>query len=356
MHFVKLEKMVGAQRLARPIFSKRGEVQFKPGENITPAIVSALQAMSLTGAYVLEPAESVPVISDDTIELEKFIVSNTYALMKELMEAVKTHRLRRFEYIVDDIIERFSGSFKTIEFPQTVRSMESFVYMHSVNVAIIAAAIATKLGFSADEKRECVKASLIHDIGKTLIPKNLLDGESEEELVRILTNCQDTGFELIDDLFPDEPKIKGVCVQSLNILQHLRFNQPQDPEHIYKSTEVYLVAEVFEDMSAMSIGGNAKKDTAVSAIKYMSDHPEVFNKKAVKALCEAFSIITTGMSVVLSNGNKALVMTENSSNILCPMVLEFSTNKMIDLNLEDKENGIKIVNAVTNTDERLSVK
>ena len=62
------------------------------------------------------------------------------------------------------------------------------------------------------------------------------------------------------------------------------------------------------------------------------------------------------MSVVLSNGNKALVMTENSSNILCPMVLEFSTNKMIDLNLEDKENGIKIVNAVTNTDERLSVK
>ena len=60
-----------------------------------------------------------------------------------------------------------------------IRSMDNYMFSHSVNVAVISLTIG--LAFKLPKKKLealCIGA-LIHDIGKSLLPKGLLDKQDE---------------------------------------------------------------------------------------------------------------------------------------------------------------------------------
>ena len=49
------------------------------------------------------------------------------------------------------------------------------VYQHSLSVAGFAAAFAAELGFSHGDRRRLARAALVHDVGKALIPLEILN-------------------------------------------------------------------------------------------------------------------------------------------------------------------------------------
>ena len=49
-----------------------------------------------------------------------------------------------------------------------------WVYVHSIDVALISGTIASRLGFSAQEKQEICLGALLHDVGKLSVPKEII--------------------------------------------------------------------------------------------------------------------------------------------------------------------------------------
>jgi len=356
MHFVRKENLVNSMRLARPFIDRRGQVIFEADSKITPNIISAIMENAMTGVYVLEPSEPFTPVSKEEIEFERFQLMQAIALRSEIQEVVKTHRLHRLDYIAEEIVDNFSGMKKKINFIQDVRNKDDFVYKHSVNTAIIATLILGKMGATMQEKMECVRACLIHDIGKTIVPERLLTDETPDEIVRILDNSQDVGFELIDTLFGEDTDIKSVCVQTHAMLKRLNAGREQEKERILNSTAVMLVAQMFEEMTAMNISGVGVQKSSVAAIRYLMEYPDVFNTRIVNALIDSIEILTPGTTVLLSNGNSALVASENPGKILYPMVLEFKTNKMIDLSNREEYGNLEVIDVVNQFDNRYSMK
>ena len=60
----------------------------------------------------------------------------------------------------------------------TVRSYDDATYQHCLLVAGLAAQFSIDLGFSAADKRQLVRAALVHDVGKARIPREILNKPS----------------------------------------------------------------------------------------------------------------------------------------------------------------------------------
>lgn len=56
----------------------------------------------------------------------------------------------------------------------TLKRHDEYTFVHTINVAILAAALGEAVGVGADELHDLTIAALLHDIGKTTIPQTLL--------------------------------------------------------------------------------------------------------------------------------------------------------------------------------------
>lgn len=352
MRFYKTDELKSGMRIARPIYNKKGVLLYDRDSKLTASAIESIRNFGLIGIYVLEPAEPLPPMTAEDMEFERFQTVNVFAIQDELSEVVATHRVHRVERIATEITKTYGHLHHKITFSQDIRSREDFVAKHSLNVAILAAMMTNRMNAAVSDQHDCLLACILHDIGKTTIPAALLDGEDFEEFERILDNSQDTGFEIIDDLFADNANIKRICVQTHKILNNLKNGREQEKMKILLGTRVMLVAEVFDAMTAMSPTGDGEPKSYVEALRYLLKYPEVFNKKAVEALVDSIQILKAGDSVELSNGEKALVISSNVSNILYPMVLVFSKNQMIDLSDRENYGDLEIVDVVKSMDNR----
>lgn len=352
MRFIKIDQLKNGMKTARPIYNKKGVLLYDRGSKLTAQAIDSIRNFGLIGIYVLDDAEPIPPMSEEDMEFERFQSVNVFALRDEYAEIMTTHHVHITERLVSEIVKTYGHLHHKVNFVQDIRSREDYVPKHSLNVAILSAMMTSKMNAAIQDQHDCIVACLLHDIGKTTIPDALLAGEESEEVERIMDNSQDTGFEIIDNLYADNANIKRICVQTHMILNNLEHGREQEKMRILLGTRVMLVAEVFDAMTSMSPTGIKEPRSFVEALRYLQKYPDVFNKKAVEALVDSIQILQPGVSVELSNGKQALVISTNVANILYPMVLDFSTNQMIDLSDRKTYGDLEIVDVVKTMDSR----
>ncbi len=347
-----MEDLKSDVRLARPIYNKKGVLLYDAGSKLTGQALSNIRNFGLIGVFVLDDAEPVPPMTEEDIEFERFRTVKVYEIQGEFKDVIATHRTHRLERICSDILSKYGHMRHPLNLMQDIRSKEDYVYKHTLNVMILATLMMFHMNVIPSDKEEILNACMIHDMGKVTIPDMLLDGADPEDLERMLDNAQETGFEMIDTLFPSNPNVKRICVQAFNLRQSLKTGRnDNDRIKILTGTRILTVADAYDTMTSISTTGGAEPMSSISALRHLLEHPDVYHKKAVEALQASVSILASGTSVQLSTGSQALVLSVNPSDILRPMVLDFSTNNMMDLSSE-MYSDIYIVDVVKSMDSR----
>ena len=122
---------------------------------------------------------------------------------------------------------------------------------------------------------------------------------------------------------------------------------------ILKSTKILKVANLFDTMTCMKISEEAISE--IAAIKYLLLNKDEFDEEIVGALIKSINILTPGVCIELTNREKGLVISENPQNILRPVVLGFSTNKIYDLSNNGVYRRYQIVDIMKTMDNRIKV-
>jgi hypothetical protein len=74
--------------------------------------------------------------------------------------------------------------------------------------------------------------------------------------------------------------------------------------------------------------------------------------RVVQALIRGINILTPGVCVALSDGEKGIVLVENKEDILKPMILYFRNNNIINLNHEDVSRDFQVKDIMKTMDNR----
>lgn len=354
MRFVKTEELKTGMRIARPIYNKKGVLLYERDSRLTDASINSIKNFGLIGIYILEPAEPVPPMTDDDIEFERFQTVNVYALESELNSIIMMHKASpKLEMMVGEIVHTYGHLSRKINFIQNLRSSEDYVYKHSLNVAILSAMICHKMNVQPSDTRECILAALTHDIGRLMVPKNVIKDADEAEKERIYKNAEVNGYEFIENVFASTPNIKRICAQTNKVLSDFKAHVESEKVKVTVGARVMLVAETYDSMTAMQLSGEPASE--VEALRYLYSNPEIFHPKAVEGLVESINILGPGTAVELNTGEKALVLSVNVADILRPMVLVFATNEIIDLSNKNLYDDIEIADIMKTMDNRYAI-
>ena len=103
-------------------------------------------------------------------------------------------------------------------------------------------------------------------------------------------------------------------------------------------------------MTAMKFGDEPLSE--IAAIRYLLEMEDQFDRKIVDALLDSINVLSPGVCVEFTNGDKGLVVTANDSNVLEPFVLSFKDNKLYDLADSKVAEQMKIKDIMKTMDNR----
>ena len=351
MQFIGTTELKVGMRLARPIYNKQGVLLFERDSKLTAQTIDSVKNFGLLGVYILEPAEPLPPMSED-LEFERFQIATGFSIQDELEKILSTKNQGRINSIASMILKKYGYLDGRVTFYQNLRGRDDYVCRHSLNTAIFCAMITHVMNVRVDEQYQIIYAALTHDIGKLRIPADILfaqedpEGKQKERIYQ----SQMTGLDVLDTAIHDGYAIKRICAQALRTWQEFEAQGSVNPNaKLTLGAKILIVANRYDEITAMSLQG--KSESEVKAIQEFLDHPEIYDPEVVSALIKSVNILFPGVSVELSTGQKALVVTENFNNILKPIVLTFGDNTLLDLALWDNHD-IQIVDVMKTLDNR----
>lgn len=329
MLFIKSMDLKVGMRLARPIYNKTGVLLYERNSKLTNQGIASIKNFGLIGIFILEPAEPVPPMTQLDIEFERFQAINVFAIQEEMQRIIQTKKTAKMQVIAANIIRAYGHLDKKINFIQNLRSKEDYVYKHTLNVTILCALITHVLNVKIEDQLDTVVSAIVHDVGKLLIPKSTSEiATSTDQDKEIKRRCELAGFDLIEQISSSNLNIKRICVQSEKALYNLEKGKAQDSKLVI-GAKILMVAETYDTMTAMKYEKDPSSE--VTAIRYLLEHPDVFDVEIVNALIKSIHILSPGTCIELNTGEKGLVIADNPENILKPVVLCFGDNHIIDL-------------------------
>ena len=353
MIFVPTDELKSGMRLAKPIFNRQGVMLYERDTRLTTQGINSIKNFGLIGIYILEPAEPLPPLSEEDREFERFQTVSVFTLQEILQDIRDGAQPGKLEGLTADIIRRFGRQKDKFNFTQNLRSVEDNVYKHSLNVAILAAAIYGKLAHNTEMQRYCVIAGLLHDIGSLDIPAPISRKKREEltdEDMAVIDRCREEGYRTLRencDLDSEVMKDISYLLRDLKELRNGSYKEPKTPD---LQLETLKLAYYFDTLTAMKYGEEPQSD--IAAYKYLHHPRNHMNQQVVRALTQAIHIVPMGCTVQFTDRNKGIVLTENGDDILRPFVLSFHDNRIYNLADGKVYEKIQIADVLKTMDNR----
>ena len=111
-----------------------------------------------------------------------------------------------------------------------------------------------------------------------------------------------------------------------------------------------MVVDKFDRMTAMSL--NYEPVTSIKALRYLQQNKTLYDPSVVHAFSQALQFLPAGQCVVLGSDLLGLVIDENPYDLFHPIVLDFKTNRLLDLSNPKLRAVLEINDLMTSMDRR----
>lgn len=353
MQFVQTDKLKPGMRLAGAVYGKKGELLLEQGCRLAEQDVEKITRLKAFGVMILEPAEPAPPMTEQEQELEAFRAETAFDLKEELEQVLRTKRENKLTSLAESVIRRYGYLDRKIELMQGVRSREDCICKHMLDTAILCTMMSHVMNIRLDEQLATVQAALLHDLGRLKLGERVFElGDSEEETEKLLQKAQTEMHPLIEAILSGGKMVRRICQQSAQAVAAAEEGQPPEIK-LLTGAKILAVADLYDRMTAMTPKGLAMSSVAV--LKKMRAYPESFDPAALNALTESICFLTPGDSVLLSTGEKALVIQENAEDVLRPSVISLADNSIIDLGDRKLYGDIEIEDVLKTMDNRVKI-
>ncbi len=191
--------------LARPVLSQTDNVLISDNTVLSEQLLNLLATWGVQDVTVKEPRLATEDNPFSLVSEAQIFSDNHAVIVQDLREAFEHTRyfkevpLARMNELADQATETLITSSGVISHLSSIRTTDDYTFRHSVNVGIIAGIIGKWLDIRGRELRNLVLAGLLHDIGKTQIPLEILNkpGPLTADEMAIMQDHPSLGFELI---------------------------------------------------------------------------------------------------------------------------------------------------------------
>jgi putative nucleotidyltransferase with HDIG domain len=202
-----------------------------------------------------------------------------------------------------------------------LKSFDEYTFNHSINVAVVATVFAKSLGYSEDRLRELCQAAVLHDLGKALVPDEILNkpGRLTPAEFAIIRDHPVNGFELLHDVRgPSQDVLRGA------LEHHEKYNGGGYPDglagdEISEFGRIIAVADVYDALTSERVYKRGMTPSNALRIIYGMRESD-FHPGYVERFIRCLGIYPVGTVVRLTTGETGVVVQGAPPTPLLPTV------------------------------------
>lgn len=335
MRIIDLDDISPGSKLAKDLFSAAGTLLFPKDSVLGEKELKILKELDIYGIYIVDnhfpDLEAVNIISEDTRR-------KAVKTIKATAENISQDRGMETCQIVakvGKIVEETANCSSVLVNLSDIRSIDDYIFSHSVNTCILSVLLAASIGYSGEKLNNLALAAMLHDLGMTLLPKELVNKKGKyclKEYEKIQEHCL-LGYQLIKWNFDNEMAAEIVYQH------HERYDGKGYPRNflsgnICEEARILSIADVYDALT--SYRPYRKRFLPHEAYEYMNGKGvNCFDRELLEIFFRHIALYPTGTLVLLSTGQKGIVVDQNSNYPLCPIVrvLEGEKEKTMEYDL-----------------------
>lgn len=208
-----------------------------------------------------------------------------------------------------------------------LKTSDDYTYMHSVAVCALMIALSRQLGLDERQTRDAGMAGLLHDLGKALIPHEVLSkpGKLTETEFAIVKTHPAEGHKLLLAGQGISEAVKDVCLHHHEKLDGSGYPEGLAGEAISLFARMGAVCDVYDAITS-NRPYKAGWDPAES-IKRMAEWKGHFDPLVFQAFVKSLGIYPVGSLVRLESGKLGVVTEQGEQSLLKPKIRVFFSTR-----------------------------
>ncbi len=152
----------------------------------------------------------------------------------------------------DKLIAEVTTRVDQIQYLSQVRMRDEFTYSHILDVTALSIALAMKAGFSPKEVQEVALAAILHDLGKLLIPRDIMFKPSRltEKEFQVMQLHPGLGYKIITEVLKLPEPIALPALQHQEMYGGGGYPYGLKGEEIHPYSHLVKIADVYDALTS----------------------------------------------------------------------------------------------------------
>lgn len=350
--YVRTNALKEGMKIDQAIKDRMDRTLVARGTLLDSYVIDGLKKRGVPGVYIQEGEED-PEPEQPEVPLPPLVRHNIEKTRTEdpvkvrLSESVKKRVSEGVQYlysnsdseqfsstttsITNDLMKAINDSDALAVDISVLKTSDEYTFKHSVDVATMSMIIAKKQGLSQKDIYNIGIAGLLHDMGKSKIPPEILNKPARltEEEFAIMKQHSALGYDILKDKTEFEKVIPVAVLQHHEKMNGKGYPLGCSAEQITAYAKILSVADVYDALvTERPYKKSFSQRTAVEMIMSMTEELDI---TAMRSFLSSVILYPVDSTVQLSNGEEARVVKNNESSILRPTVVGLTSGKIYDL-------------------------
>jgi HD-GYP domain-containing protein (c-di-GMP phosphodiesterase class II) len=329
MRLLSIHQCRPGMLLARRLYNEEGLVLLGEQVELTEALIARLAHFGVDYVYIQDPRTDDLVVADCVSdETRARAVREIRYEFRKMMDAstrkksiATGHLGKQFSSVLTMIMDDLGNHQDAMIMLTNISLVDHYLYQHSLNVCIYATMLGMANGYSRDELMTLGLGALLHDIGKTQIPLDVLSkpGRLTDAEFGEMKRHAELGYRILKDE-PNIPLLSAHCA----FQHHERINGSGYPrgivgEEIHDYARWIGLVDSYDAMTTHRVYRRAMLPHQALEILFTGSGT-LFDQKKIELFRDRVAIYPLGITVTLNTGESGVVVDQNASFPQRPIV------------------------------------
>lgn len=289
-----------------------------PSVNVSPVIEAEIEKTTIPDRSKVNLSESV----------KERVAEGVQYLYRDTDASGFTDTTRN---ITNDLMKAISDNDAIAVDISTLKISDEYTFKHSVDVATMSMIVAKTYGLSDALIYEIGIAGLLHDVGKSKIPNEILNkpGKLTDDEFSLIKQHSLYGYQILKDKHDLSNAIKLGVLQHHEKMNCKGYPMGVEAEKINLFARIISVADIYDAL--VTERPYKKPFSPRDAVEMLMSMTEELDIDVMKSFLGSVILYPVGTDVELSNGELARVIANTPEYVLRPKVMGLKSGKIYDL-------------------------
>lgn len=326
MKLMRIVDCTPGMYLGEDIVNHSGVVFLGSGTRLTDKHLKSLQQLGIETVYIASP-ERTEELENDMILFDRQLnreFQNTISSFKNVYQNVRLGNqiiLDELKGSITPLISRVISNNNILGNLRMIEVADEYTYKHSINVGMVASMIGKWLGYGPVELMDLALAGMLHDIGKSRIPQEIINKPARltpEEFDIIKTHPR-AGYEILSETREVNFDVLFGVLEHHEWIGGGGYPSGSGGKKIHEYARIVAVADVFD-----AITSNRSYKSKISPFRaaeiVMEESTVHLDPEIVQLFLSRISQFYVGNTVQLNTGEIGEIVMVNRYNLTRPLV------------------------------------